>query len=87
MKKFMALALVFGVVMFVAPEVRANYVIPAKSETSVSNYSQDFVSETTNVAAHPKRRQSTTKSKYYEPVTTDNNIVAAHPKRRQSKTK
>ncbi len=87
MKKFMALVLVFGVAMFVAPEVRASYVIPAKAETSVSNYSQDFVSETTNVAAHPKRRQSTTKSKYYEPVTTDNNIVAAHPKRRQSKTK
>ena len=85
MKKFMALALVFGVVMFVAPEVMANYVIPAKSETSVCNYSQEYVSGITNVAAHPKRRQS--KTRYYEPVTIDNNIIAAHPKRRQSKTR
>ena len=87
MKKFMVLTLVFGVVMFVAPEVMANYVVPVNSETSVSNYSQEFTSETTNVAAHPKRRQSPTKSRYYESVTMDNNIIAAHPKRRQSKTR
>ena len=86
MQKFMALALVSGVIMFVAPEVMAGYVVPAKSDTSVSGYSQEFVSETTNVAAHPKRRQSPTKSKqkYYEPVITGNNIIAAHPKHRSS---
>ena len=84
MQKFMALALIFGVIMFVAPEVMAGYVVPAKSDTSISGYSQEFVSETTNVAAHPKRRQSNTKPRYYEPVITDNNIIAAHPKHRSS---
>ncbi len=66
MKKFMTFAVALTVITIFTPEAMANYNISTAKTDSQYNYdSAEYVSATTNIAAHPKRKQSSTR--LYEP--------------------
>lgn len=72
MKKFLTFAIVLTVITIFTPGVMANYSITTiKTDSQYNCNTEEFVSNTTSIAAHPKRRQSSTR--YYEP--SDINIM------------